>query len=348
MKNKFELKLKQMHPGVADMDAKYSFYCEYNDKIIEDSWLAMIILQTDCPEVKVNGLDVIVPYSFRQAGKNVKVTAILNDYMNNVEDLTSDYLLTFTSTFSDEPTLFDDFDGPLNTDIWTEGEESWHYEGARAGYVEKSDYVMTISKDKRLNMLTTAKSFQQTFGCFSAKMKFPEYRNTSCSCNCAFWLCSNLLKPHEEIMFKRNPERKETFGKMCAGEIDVVEYSPTFGDHFAGTVHWHGWHPDFHKHSGDTSLAAPKIREGYHVISVVWEPGVLYWYFDGDLVRTYTGEGIATAGQEPGADMTVLLQMFYYEPTSENFHGNWVGRTLIEDYPMEFRTDWVKVHALKK
>ena len=199
MDNIFNLKLKEMHPGVADMDAKYSFYCEYNDKTIENSYDAFIILQTDCPEVKVNGLDVIVPYSFRQSGKSVKVTAILNDYMTKTEGLTSDYVLTFTSAFSDEPTLFDDFDGELNTDIWSEGEESWEYKGAQPGRIENSDYVMNIDKDKRLNMLTTAKSFQQTFGCFSAKMKFPEYKNTSCTCNCAFWLCSNVLKP-EEIM----------------------------------------------------------------------------------------------------------------------------------------------------
>lgn len=347
MENKFELKLKQMHPGVADMDAKYTFYCEYNDKIIENSWDAMILLKTDCSEVKVNGLDVIVPYSFRQAGRTVKVTAILNDYMTKTEGLTADYVLTFSTAFSDEPTLFDDFDGPLNTDIWTEGEESWEYKGAQPGRIENSDYVMNIDKDKRLNMLTTAKSFQQTFGCFSANMKFPEYKNTSCTCNCAFWLCSNVLKP-EEIMFKRNPDFNEKFGRIHAGEIDIVEYSPTFGDHFAGTIHWHGWTNGIHRQSGDTSLAAPKIREGYHVISLIWEPGVLYWYFDGELVRTYKGEGIETAGQEFGADMVVLLQMGYHKPAPDKYQGNWIGRTFEEDLPLEFRTDWVKVHALKK
>ena len=353
--SQFKLHLEQMHPGVAEMDAVYRFYVEHNNKRSQPGDPVFLLSVTD-PEVKVNGCDVIVPYSVRQSGRDVVVTAELNDYVGGVQSneqgkckAKDTYTLQFKTNFSEKPSFFDDF----NTYDLTKWEEGWEY-GLPGGRVEDSDLVLEIKREgvehngrRRWGaIVSTANSFTQAFGCFSARMKFPEYGTTPRTCNCAFWLCSNVLHP-ETIMYKRNPEADPKDYRCHAGEIDIVEYSPAFGDYTSASVHWNGW-CKYHKFSGLGGISAPGIREGYHTLSLVWEPGALYWYYDGNLIRVYNGEGMQGVGEEPGAEMAVLLQTGVHRNADGAWKGTWIGQGRNEDYPTQFRIDWVKVHALKR
>ena len=347
MENNFKLKLKEMHPGVADMDAIYEFIVEYGDKTWYECAAAYFYLYTDDKDVKINGNEVIVPYFVRQEGRSVTIHAELNDYMHPENDAHDTYTLEFKTVYENEPSFFDDFE-TFDDSKWTNGPDGWEYKNHNGGFVEDGDMVLRLTIDDPRHVVTTANKFGQTFGCFSASMKFPEMKNSPSTCNCAFWLCSNVLKP-EEIMFNRNPESDQEFGRDHAGEIDIIEYSPAFGDYGTASIHYRGW-GKYIKSSGKGCLPMPGIRNGYHTVSFVWEPDACYWYYDGRLTRAFRGEQIVGAGKEFGGDMVVLLQSCIHMNPKEETKGKktWIGRTIIEDFPMEFRTDWVKVHALKK
>ena len=351
MNKNFKLHLKQMHPGVAEMDAVYQFYCEYGDRILEKTGDPLFMLYTNDKDIKINGSDVLVPYSVRQEKRKVIITAELTDYLDKeCKDIITDkYVLDFNLTFSDAPSFFDDFE-TYDKNKWTGGSASWEYgEACTDGFVENSDMVFRLTKEDQGKIITTANTFSQTYGCFSASIKFPEMRNSACGSNAAFWLCSNVLKP-DKIMFKRNPKVSEPFGRAHAGEIDIIEYSPSFGDFGTSSYHHFGW-GDYHINSGMGEIPMPGIREGYHTVSLVWIPDALYWYYDGKLTRVYDQEGIKDAGKELGGDMVILLQScvhgFLDEKNKFTGEKTWIGKTREEDFPIEMRTDWVKVHSLK-
>ncbi len=343
MEKQFTLSLSQMHPGVAEMTAIYHFYCEYNGKRYDNNADdTMFMLATDNDEVTVNGLDVFVPYHIRQAKQTVKITATLNDYVHKITG-TDEYQLSFSTTFSEERTFFDDFD-TLDEMVWSSGEYGWEYGDLPGGVVENSDLVFRATEQARTLMVTTAHSFSQARGCFSARMKMPERKSTNCNCNCAFWLCSNVKTP-EKIMFKRNPHVSEPFGRAHAGEIDITEYSGSFGDFAACSYHHFGW-GQYSIHSG-LCAPTPGVREGYHIFSLVWEKEALYWYYDEELIRVYDSEGMQGVGYEPGAEMVILLELGYSYP-GQNFPGTWTGMSDPRDLPYELRFDWVRVHALNE
>ena len=350
MDKKFELKLKEMHPGVAEMDATYDFYVEYDGKVIEDCRGAEFYLLCSDKDIKINGNQVIVPYSVRQEQRPVTVHAELCDFIGKAEErveASDDYTLEFKTVFSDEPTFFDDFE-TLDTSVWSDGSSfTYTFRRNTHGYIEGSDLVFKMTLDDPCKMAHTAASFTQTFGSFSARIKFPEYSSAPNACNCAFWLCSNCTKS-DEIMWNRNPESKQEKGSDHAGEIDIIEYSPAFGDYGTCALHYNGWGP-YLKSTGKGGIYMPAIREGYHVISLVWEPDHLYWYYDGRLFRSYTGPGIIGAGREEGGDMVVLLQSHVQWEKLETGRAvqTWYGRGIEESFPQEMRTDWVRVHSIK-
>ena len=95
-------------------------------------------------------------------------------------------------------------------------------------------------------------------------------------------------------------------------------------------------------------MPTPGVRNGYHIFSVVWEPDALFWYYDGRLIRALTDDSIKDAGKEPGGEMVMILQCgFGYPPEGAEYKGTWLGLSDPADFPMVFRADWVKVHAIK-
>lgn len=337
----YQLNLEQMHPGVVNRDAKYKFYITKDGKRFCQDGDAYFLLQTDDLDVKVNGTEIIVPYFVRQEKRSVVINAIPNDYMKVGYEGIASYTLKFETAFGEQPSFYDDFE----TYDLTKWQEGWDQVGRRpvtGGWVENGDLVLELDgKEYGFRTISTADSFSQAFGCFTASIKFPEMTNTPVSSNCAFWLASNTLHP-ENIMFKRNPCATTEKGTQHAGEIDIMEYSCAFGDNTSASLFYYGWCNKNSVHSGMSNLPAPGIRDGnYHEISLSWVPGAIYWYFDGELIRVYDSEDIADVGLEPGAEMVVILQ-HNHAPAE-----TWIGNSNYNKYPIQMRVDWVKVYALK-
>ncbi len=91
------------------------------------------------------------------------------------------------------------------------------------------------------------------------------------------------------------------------GEIDIVEYFSTWDECYAGTLHWYLWKEGQYQSSGLENLKAQNIKDGWHDYSVVWTENALYFYYDKQLTRIYTGPG---AGADCGP-MNMILQLKY-------------------------------------
>jgi len=336
----FELKLEQWHPGAAHYDAQYSFVAAKDGEVIAKTGYGTCLLYCEDTRIKINGMDVLVPFEVRQEQKDIVIFAVPNDYANQGFEGTASYTLRFNCALTKEPTFFDDFD-TFDTDKWEVG---WEYNGI-GGYVENSNLVFKMDDEcqKHCRVISTAHSFAQTFGSFTARIKVPGYNNTAQSCACDFWLCSNVLHP-ETGFWKENPAYPREEYREHMGEIDIMEYSPAFGDYTTASLHYYGWVPGRLRSSGMGNLHVPGIREGYHDISVTWVPGGIYWYYDGKLTRAYDTEDIAEVGVKEPADMVVLLQAC--KPTREH----WVGKPLPQDKSEDLimYTDWVRVYGIKK
>lgn len=293
------------HPGVVGLDAVYQMVVKSDSGYeTEDS----LIISVSNSNVKVNGLEITVPYSVRSGYEKVKFT--VKNKTN--PGLSGTYTFHFKQ-FSKTPTLYDDFD--YDTGLWSTG----FYGGTRTGQLINSNMVFSANVGDPSTVLSTQGKFAQSYGCFSSRIKMPEKG----SVNAAFWLCT--YEP-----YVKNPSNLNDSG----GEIDIVEFWPA-SKTWAATVHWFGW-SDYHKESTQRIKIDFNYTD-YNIYSIVWTPSAIYWYINEKLYRAYEGEGV-TAGSSA---MTVLLQLSPYYKDNEI-----IGKYNPDDFPVEVWYDWVKVYSL--
>ena len=306
------------HPGVVDLDAHYTMIVKSQKKT--DIEADDIRFSANNSAVKFNGNILTVPYHVRNDNEILTVT--VTDADGNYGEYSFDFI-----KFSDEPTLYDDFD--CDTGLW---EPDWYEGGKERGRLENSNIVFTTSPDgPRSSVMGTHKSFSQAYGCFSASMKCPP---KGCV-NCAFWLCTYGN-------FKPNPDFPGVIeNDITGGEIDVTELWPA-SQKYGQTVHWFGWN-EHHKESTQ-QIPLDFDWSEYHTYTVVWTKDAYYWYTDDRLVRKYDGEGVA-----PDSDPMIVLIHFngIYHDNSESWLVDMCGKYDADELPQEVRFDWVKVHSIK-
>lgn len=301
------------HPGVAEMDADYSFYAADTDYIPEE----YLTLSASDERVTLNGMRVTVPYEVRKGGT---LTLTVQDSRSGK---TGSYTMSFIG-FSEQPAFNDDFD-TLDTDVWKQCRDN---DGNlyKSGTVSDGKLIFTIEKEGEPRcLLSTEGSFSQAYGCFSAVMEMPKIG----SGNASFFMTGNN--------YKHNPLTAPDIWAGSYGEIDVVEYYPDWGDDYAGTVHWYLWNPEHYNSSGNEHIKVPNIKDGFHTYSVVWTENAIYWYYDKTLTRVYNGPGV-TDGSGP---MNLLLQLW---PVYEDFWNTTYDAT---EFPYEAKFDRVTVWSLK-
>lgn len=120
-------------------------------------------------------------------------------------------------------------------------------------------------------------------------------------------------------------------------EIDIVEYlgENPFGDedafqtyHFRDTVH------GVTRSSPTMSVKAPfgRYSDDFHTYSVLWEPGLVVWYIDGQEVKRLSGRQI---GRQ---DKNIVI----YQVTGSE----WAPRpdTTAGNFPLKFEIDYIRVY----
>lgn len=313
------------HPGVAEMDASYEMIC--TDKSGNAVTPEKLTYSTDNSSVKVNGNKITVPWSVRSSGRPLTVTAKGNGTVK-----TGSYTFNFRQ-YTANPTFVEDFD-VFDENIWEPANKEASVNAAgetvpadRIGYVKDGKLVFHVkdeadAKKGRYEIIT--KDFNQAYGSFSARIDMPKQGNA----NAAFWMMTTNGR-----RYLKNP----AMPSVSNGEIDIVEYFPTWGERLSAALHWYAWHPDYLASSGDDKIPALNIKKGYHIYSNVWTEDAIYWYYDGELVRTYTGPG--TSAESAG--MNLLLQL---APETKD---GWGGKYDPKQYPYTMYTDWVRVYAFK-
>lgn len=316
-KDYFLVAPSQNHPGVVGMDAVYTM--QARDKAQNYLAVGDMEVSTNNPAVQVKGTTLTVPYAVRASADPLVVMVKQKSHPNR----TGTYTFHFQK-FSAQPTLNEDFN--TESTLFRDGtyETGRDYGNALPGVVENGNLVYYIEKGGDGFFRTTCDVFKQAYGCFSARIQMP----TKALVNGAFWLCTAVGDT-----YIKNPQRPSQSG----GELDVVEYFPTWGDQkWAATIHWNGW-SGYHTNAGKEPQTGTAIRGNYHVYSAVWTPEAIYWYFDGILSWTYTGEGV----QPNSGAMHVMLQA-----SNPGKDSPWGGKYDPTAFPDVMKTDWVKVYAL--
>lgn len=136
----------------------------------------------------------------------------------------------------------------------------------------------------------------------------------------AFWMmCGNVYS--------------EENGSKDGVEIDVFEYLPA-RDAINEALHWDGYddaHKNAHKRFEKTHLADGE----YHTFGMNWDENGYSFYIDGKKVYTTTGGGIC--------DQEGYLKL----STEYGEWGSWVGKLNLNDLPVDWIIDYVRVYDKK-
>ena len=176
-----------------------------------------------------------------------------------------------------ELTFHDEFDGDdLNDDVW-DSVNGPHSHIASSRYRENVEvhdgkaYLIGKDEDKGGKNWTTAsiwtKEFDQTYGYFEAKYKYPE--SESMNYNIAFWLYKSMINVNDTKYY----------------EIDINE------GRMPGTVqtaeHWSNDNMEGRGSKYDYQWMTDDYRDEFHVFSAEWTENEIVFYVDGREIRRH-------------------------------------------------------------
>lgn len=174
--------------------------------------------------------------------------------------------------------------------------------------------------------VTTYDKWTQCYGYLEARMKLPKARGLWP----AFWTMPD--RGAESGLGKW--ERRTTANSHGQGmEIDILEYLTEWGRGRNNVAtHWDGYGEN-HKSWGYSHMYYGPTPDGWHTFGLLWEPGKLSWYIDGQLKCVWENERVI----DVPSYLILNLQM-----------GRWatkdVDRASLPDY---FKVDYVRAWQLK-
>lgn len=124
-------------------------------------------------------------------------------------------------------------------------------------------------------------------------------------------------------------------GWPTAGEIDIMEHIGREPNHVYGTIHGPGY-------SGAGGIGSSytldePISDDFHTFTLEWEPGVIRWYFDGELYNTITRDRVGSRPWVYDHGFFMLINLAV--------GGNWPGypdETTV--FPQTFEIDFIRVY----
>ena len=293
-------------------DAQYQITTVTTDK----GYALVYMIDITCKEksVKIDNLNVTIPYEYRKAHDSITLTAT-----HRFAKVSCD----FTITFDKWKLVFEDnFDGTsLNTDVWNIWDEK-----RDNGYAYSKDAMFLDGKGNLINrmsildkpdpktgenritgVITTKDKFETTYGYYEIRM-IP-HRNTGLMG--AFWLnCGDMSDD--------NAPKDNTAVNGC--EIDIVEtfyHTKTP----AQTIHWdgYGWYQDENNKwqtvTKTQSLYVPPMENifdgNYHTFSLFWTPDEYIFLVDGVVTNRTDLMGICN---QPGY---VLISSHFNDKAGE-------------------------------
>ena len=336
---KMRLVLDELHPGLPEFDARFSFRCYIND---ENDGSSACVLSCKFPEVKIYGMDVIVPYSIRESNDSIGITATytLDPTISCVYELTFTHLDCF---------LYDDFDGdrpdpevwnlgwPWGININTKNNSMMSGDLVRIedGFlvlpaVKKSTAVtdpetgITKTASYVASCVNTLNRVHIQRGCVMVNVDLHKQGGVLF----AAWLAQ--VDDGYFLLHPLDPERSRS------GELDFLEYAPCWGEKYSVTTHYYC--------DGKYSTAYSKwcdvrgIMNARNTFGVVRLDYGIFYYYNGELVSVY--KGIACISN---SELCLLMATSFASKNSIHYAGNFTDDML----PLESKVDWVKMYKIK-
>lgn len=336
--NVIELRIKNDHPGIPGYDLQLEAIVYYGaegdtDRLSADKFT----LSCDVPDVKFDGDKITIPASFKD---NTDLEG-LNIYVKHNEDteVVGVYPLTIKKW---SMTANDEFEGTeINNEMWSVtsttdkkdvgGGKTWGWDKqtvtVRDGNMNISVMVNDGSGVSNADFIAgkVNSKYYQNEGLFLSSIKMPSRGGA----NNGFWL-TPTSEGWGEAYFAL--VRSGTREGMYDGEMDIVEYSPNWKDKNGVprcVITDHFWYADTLEFDKEKSYAAyystEKLANDYITYAVAWTPVALYYYCDGNLVKTVKN-----------TESTDELARVTYTVLEGSYNGlvdAWAGAFTDEDIP---------------
>lgn len=338
------------HPGLVDKDVAYTLNVSLNGSAVNAGDLTITSATTG---VKISGTTITLPYSVRSAGKNVVVT------IKHKKGTKCDVSIP---CYSYKQTFNDDFDGnELNRTKWRDhgpgssvapsdvdtyevidrakaAKNSYEVKDGKLYMLIKKEPVYdTANKIKYLYSeccLDTQGNFMQKYGLFEARIACAKFGGI----NTAFWLLPNGSYSTQYTNFKaESPE-------WGLAEIDILEASVAFGKKdrktFCITEHYYNYKKNLQHVQESKYYKVSDTITNFHTYSCVWTKDALYYYLDGELIRTADGLSDKGTGDKSVQRAYIIIDNALYLDNA------WVGkRDFTEaDLPISSVVDWVRAY----
>lgn len=178
------------------------------------------------------------------------------------------------------------------------------------------------ARDYTTGAVTTYDRFRQLYGYMEARFKLPK----ALGLWPAFW-----------TMPDRGPDvERKLRGDTANGgmEFDIFEHPNRFGPfRYNLAAHWDGYGKE-HRSLGSSRIYAKPDADGYIVAGLLWEPGKLTWYCNGQPVGSWSDPRVSTVP----ARLKFTVQM-----------GGWAGNEVDDSaLPDDFVIDWARVWQLRE
>lgn len=308
-KNYYVVSLKNEHPGAVGYDADYEVTVyDKMGNLIPNKELSITVNNSS---IKNKNGKLTVPYFVRNSGKKMVVTVKNKTFENLTGELVFDFL-----KFTDKATFQDDFN-KLDTNMWIY--QKTNKVASDKVYVKNGSLVLESKSATRVTNLASA--FKQSYGCFSARIKMHSRG-----------LADFVFSLRTEQRYIKNEEMVIESG----GEITLAEYFPYWKNKWSSCVRWFGWNT-YTKKSRNDNLVCKDISDSFHDYSVVWTTDSIFWYLDGKLVNTYTGEGVGKGSNA----MNLCLKLTSYD--KDNYRG---GPFEPDAFPFSVEVDKITAYGL--
>jgi len=177
----------------------------------------------------------------------------------------------------------------------------------------------------RTGGINTKNKFQQTYGWWEARIKFPSAK----SLIPAFWLMPHAINFSQENPYEYNMIAMNSPVTGDTAEVDIMEFETHWmGNQVSSNLWWGGYGDNLTGYDlGFSNISSP---DDWHIYACNWEPGRLEIYVDGVKMHTYAGTGI------PFGDEIVILSMSA---------GTWGHPIIDSELPSEMLVDYIRVYT---
>lgn len=336
----FKIHLLNYHPGVPGYSVVYKYDITFKGEHISAKGCN---LQANLPDIWFKQDEIIIPDHVRQTGE----TLVISLYCSFDHDYTATLKIKLRKY---ELTLQDNFES-YNTYLWSPctygAKMPMAFTKVKDNYVRDGKLCLDFEKNETPIIragrecyysdagVKTEGKFSQKYGCFTARMKIPEF---DCGVFSAFWLMPEG-KYTGDYFFKRTDTGDDFHG--CS-EIDIMEIfdNPTT----RGSSHTeHYWEPNWNwevsktKSSIGYDYTIPGFKHGdYQEYACVWNEYGIYYYVNGVLAR----QNINIEPVENVVNAYVLFTC-YIGPEGS---GAWWGEIEDKYLPQTTKVDWLKVY----